>query len=159
MSASGRGQSSDATDRRWRQPVRLSYRGALALTALAAVLIAPSAIAGASDVGSPGLPDPQQAARAGLPVLPDPLARDAAPAVGGVFPFTPLDSDPTEGIRHGWVQTSSGRFDVEIGRSTLTPRPPSSLARGFDAETSESIAAVPVTQDARPQAGTGWGAE
>lgn len=63
---------------------------------------------------SPGMPDPTQAIRAGVPIVPGQAVDELLPNRGVFFPFTPLDRDPTEGLRHGWVQTTSGKFGFRM---------------------------------------------
>lgn len=63
---------------------------------------------------SPGMPDPLQAVRAGIPVIPGLPTEGLLPRHEGGFPFVPLDRDPTEGVRHGWVQTTSGKFGFRM---------------------------------------------
>lgn len=63
-------------------------------------------------------PDPTQSTRQGVSIAQQgwelPL-----PSSSPEFPLRPLDRDPTEGVRHGWVQTTSGRFGFAATDLTL----------------------------------------
>jgi YD repeat-containing protein len=97
---------------------------------------------------SSGLPDLAQVSRAGLELMP------AVPGVAGepgprVFPFEPLERDPTDGLRHGWVTTTTGRFGFTITELTLPARVPFAVGRLWDGGMGALLPGVP-TQEPRP---------
>jgi hypothetical protein len=97
---------------------------------------------------SSGLPDLAQVSRAGLELMP------AVPGVAGepgprVFPFEPLERDPTDGLRHGWVTTTTGRFGFTITELTLPARVPFAVGRVWDGGMGALLPGVP-TQEPRP---------
>lgn len=116
-------------------------RSSVVLVAVLVLLVGASVSAGLAD-GSPGLPNPRAAVLNGLPVSPEPLAQGLVPEVG-VFPLKPLDRDATEGLRHGYVQTSSGRFGFGITDMTLPARVPFRVGRIYDAGLLAMLPGVP----------------
>lgn len=127
--------------------------------ALAILLSATTPPATALDLAGPvGLPDPEQQIRAGLPSVPDPVRR-FLDDTSGSFPFEPIDRDPTEGIRHGWVQTSNGRFGFRTVDLTLPARVPFRIGRVYDAGIWARLPLVPVGDEPRPawDLGPNWG--
>lgn len=93
------------------------------------------------------LPDPAQSTRQGVSIAEQgwefPL-----PSSPSEFPLRPLDRDPTEGVRHGWVQTTSGRFGFATTDLTLPARVSFEVGRVFDAGIIGMIPGVP-TQEPR----------
>jgi hypothetical protein len=86
--------------------------------------------------------------RTGLPLMPGLSQSGLLPSAYQAFPFTQLDRDPTEGARHGFVQTTSGRFGFEVLDTTLPSRVPFQLGRTYDAGIIGMIPGVP-TQEPR----------
>lgn len=104
----------------------------------------------AFDLGTASaLPDPGQQVRAGLPLVPDP-GGDVSKGTQGVFPFEPIDRDPTDGLRHGWVQTSNGRFGLRATDLTLPARVPFRVGRVYDSGVWARLPLVPVGDEPRP---------
>ncbi|NJN63718.1 MAG: RHS repeat protein [Acidobacteria bacterium] len=79
----------------------------------------------------------------------DPLVPDLLQGAAGRSPFLPLDRDPTEGLRHGFVQTSSGRLGFEVTDLELPSRIPIRVGRVYDAGLRASIPGVPFEQNPR----------
>ncbi len=79
---------------------------------------------------APGLADPYVVVRSGMPVLPAVISPGMP---GRELPFRELDRDPAEGVRHGWVATSSGRFGFGVLDLELPSRVPFRVGRVYDA--------------------------
>ncbi|MDQ7007142.1 MAG: hypothetical protein Q9Q40_07905 [Acidobacteriota bacterium] len=122
-----------------------SLRGVL----LVLVALIPNLLwGGVSFLLAQSLADPRQEVRTGLPILPAPLQRGLSRGEVA-FPFLPLERDATEGLRHGFVQTSSGRFGFKTTDLTLAARVPLVVGRVYDAGLEATIPGVPYGSEPR----------
>ena len=65
------------------------------------------------------------------------------------MPLQPLQRDATEGLRHGWVQTSSGRFGFKTEDLRLAARVPLTAGRVYDAGLEDALPGVPFGEEPR----------
>lgn len=70
---------------------------------------------------------------------------------GGEIPFEPLERDATEGLRHGFVQTTSGRFGFRTTDLSLPSRVSLFVGRVYDSGLMHAIPGVPSEQNPRVQ--------
>lgn len=118
------------------------------LRSAAVALVVVQATATAVFATGPSAPDPAQAVRRGLPAVPAAL-QPVLPAGTGDLPMEPLERDATEGLRHGWVQTTSGRFGFKTVDLTLAARVPLKLGRVYDAGLEAALPGVPFGEEPR----------
>ena len=95
--------------------------------------------------------DPRQVSRRGPGLSAEVDSPVPLPDPAGVFPFVPLDRDATEGLRHGYVQTTSGRFGFATTDLRLPSRVPLSIGRVYDSGLMDSIPGVPNEENPRVQ--------
>jgi hypothetical protein len=101
-------------------PQRVTTRSSLGRF-LQCIVLLPPLICAFAVAG--GLADPVQVSRQGILNIERGWEFPLPPAPPD-FPLTPLDRDATEGVRHGWVQTTSGRFGFSTVDLTLPSRVP-----------------------------------
>ena len=85
----------------------------------------------------------------GLPLVPSALGQATVPTTARSFPLEPLDRDPTDGLRHGFVQTASGRFGFRVTDLALPSRVPLVVGRVYDAGLLASLPGVPIGYEPR----------
>ncbi len=127
---------------RWR-------RGAATLAVLFVAAVGHGWSQESAGPGSPGAPDPLQQFAAGLPMIPSALGHATIPSAADTFPLKPLDRDPTDGLRHGFVQTASGRFGFRVTDLSLPSRVPLTVGRVYDAGLLASLPGVPIGYEPR----------
>ncbi len=116
------------------------------------IALAPARAGEVPGEGTPwpaGMADPVTVVRKGLPVVPGLPQEELARWARGNLPFQPVERDPVEGVRHGWVQTTSGRFAFRVRDLELPARLPFAVGRVYDSGLAGALPGVPSGDEPR----------